>query len=136
MSAPLLDIPLRPSRIFAGGLSLLYGLTGILLIFSSAVLELKILLFCGWLGLGWSAWRKLRLLASVQRLQVLPKSYRVITTSGEMEWVGGYQTLVTRRLVILHLRNATRTLHLPLLRDTAAAEDLRRLRVWLRCGNY
>jgi hypothetical protein len=133
VSVPLLDIPLRPSRIFAAGLGLLYGVTGLLLIFSSTTLGLKTLLLCGLVGLAWRVWREWRLLRSVQRLHVLPQSYRLITTSGEMELFGGYQTLVTRRLVILHLRNASRTLRLPLLWDTAAADDLRRLRVWLSC---
>lgn len=133
MNVPLLDIPLRPSRVFAIGLSLLYGLTGMLLIFSSTPTWLKTFLLCGLVGLGWRVWREWQLLASVQRLQILPQSYRLVSTTGETEWVGGYQTVVTRRLVILHLRNATRTLHLPLLWDTAAADDLRRLRVWLRC---
>lgn len=134
MSVPLLDIPLRPSRLFAGGVCFLYGLTGVLLILSSTPLGLKILLLCGLLGLSWRVWREWRLLMSIQRLQVLPQSYRLITASGEMELTGGYQTLVTSRLMILHLHNDSRTLRLPLLNDTAASDDLRRLRVWLRCG--
>lgn len=134
MSVPLLDISLRPSRIFAIGLCLLYGLTGVLLAVSSTAPGLKLLLLCGLFGLGWRVWREWRLLTSVQRLHVLPQSYRLITADGEMELVGGHQTLVTRGLVILHLHDTRRTWRLPLLWDTAAADDLRRLRVWLRCG--
>lgn len=133
MSAPILDIPLRPSRLFAGGVCLLYSLTGVLLLTSSAGVGLKILLLYCLLGLGWRVRRQWRLLASVQRLQVLPQAYRLVTTSGEMELEGGHQTLVTSGLVILHLRSDSHALRLPLLQDTAAADDLRRLRVWLRC---
>lgn len=133
MSVPLLDIPLRPSRVFALGLSLLYGLTGVLLIASATAAWLKILLLCGFAGLGWWAWGQWQMLASVRRLQVLPQSYRLVSAMGETDWLGGHQTVVTRRLVILHLHNATRTLHLPLLWDTLGSDDLRRLRVWLRC---
>lgn len=133
MSAPVLDIPLRPSRLFVGGVCALYGLTGLLLITSSTGAGLKTLLLCGLLGVSWRVKQEWRLLASVQRLQVLPQAYRLVTTRGEMELDGGYQTLVTSRLVILHLHNDSHTLRLPLLQDTAAADDLRRLRVWLRC---
>lgn len=134
MSIPVLDIPLQPSRIFAVSVIFLYSLTGVLLAVSSMAFTLKILLLCVLLGLGWHVRRKWQLLSSIQRLQVLPQAYRLVTANGEMELAGGHQTLVSNGLVILHLRDDKRALHLPLLQDSAATEDLRRLRVWLRCG--
>lgn len=133
MSVPLLDIPLRPSRIYAAGLCLLYGFTLVILVAAALNTVLKLLLLAGLFGLGWHTWREWRRLSIVKRLQILPQTYRVITEREEWELTAGHQTLVTRRLIILHLRESGRSLRLPLFQDTAASEDLRRLRVWLRC---
>jgi hypothetical protein len=134
LSVPYLDIPVRPSRIYAGALLLLYGVTWILLSLVPVVLPLRLLLLLVFFGLCWRTWREWRRLQSIQRLQVLPDGYRLITSQGELDLVEGQHTRLTRWLVILHLRAAKRVFHLPLLPDTASAEDLRRLRVWLRCS--
>lgn len=134
MSVPYLDIPLRPSRIYAGILLLLYGVTWILLSLAPVVLPLRLLLLLVFFGLCWRTWREWRRLQSIHRLQVLPDGYRLITSKGEFDLAEGQHTRLTRWLVILHLRTTKRVFHLPLLPDTASADDLRRLRVWLRCG--
>lgn len=133
MSVPYLDIPLRPSRIYAGILLVLYGVTWILLSLAPVVLPLRLLLLLVFFGLCWRTWQEWRRLQSIRRLQVLPDGYRLITLQGEFDLAAGQHTRLTPWLVILHLRAGKRVFHLPLLPDTASAEDLRRLRVWLRC---
>lgn len=133
MSVPVLDIPLRPSRILAWGLLLLYGITALLLIWPPFTLPLRLLLGVFLLMAAWRAWRTWRLLTSILRLQVLPESYRLITTNGDLDVRVAGQTVVTPWLMILYLRGGGRPLHLPLLPDTSSVEDRRRLRVWLRC---
>ncbi len=133
MSAPYLDIPLRPSRIYAGILLALYGVTWLLLSLAPVVLPLRLLLLLVFFGLCWRTWQEWRRLQSIHRLQVLPEGYRLITLQGEFDLVEGQHTRLTPWLVILHLRTTKRVFHLPLLPDSASADDLRRLRVWLRC---
>lgn len=134
MSALQLDITLAPSRIYAGGLLLLYGISFPILLFANLPIFLRLLLLLAAAGLSVHAWRAWRKVMSFQRLLVLQDGFRLVRVDGEeIEAKGGAKSLLTGHLIILHLVSAQGVYWLPLLLDSADAEDLRRLRVWLRC---
>ena len=134
VSAPQLDLALSPSRIYGAGLALLYGTIFPIIALAPMTALARAAFLLGAIGLAWSAWKAWQRQASVKRLVVLSESFRLVLANGqEVEAIGGSQTVLTSRLIILHILAGRDVYWMPLLPDSIDSEDFRRLNVWLRC---
>lgn len=131
-----LDIELRPSRWFlvVGGLT--HGLAGLAVVLAGVPMGLKAGFILG-LGLSavWLGWRNgsHRYYQFIVRIALLDGHWRLQTRDGLIHPArlrgGCIHPLIT--ILNFHLDQG-RSRSITLLPDSAEAEDLRRLRVWLR----
>lgn len=134
MPAPALDIGLQPSRYYGIGLCGLYLLTCLVLWTAALSPLLRALVLVLMVLLGLRAGLNWRNLAFWQRLLIQQDRIQLLGEGKVCDGVLASEPLQFAWLVILPLRFPDGGLRLPLLTDSMAAEDWRRLRVWLNSG--
>lgn len=129
-----LDMAIRPSRVYGAALVIIY--MGVLLLLCVLPMSLwfRSALLVGYLVCLWSAWRDWRSQETVTRLTLEQGRLGVFLAGRYHRVAVGKSTLIHPWLVILPVRNASMRKTLLLFPDTACADDLRRLRVWLKGG--
>jgi toxin CptA len=95
-----------------------------------------------WRMVGWGitslhalyVWRDSHWLRNLQQLQYAHGDFHLHFSGAKVPALADGNHLVTPWLVILSLKVSGKRRHLPLFPDACNADDLRRLRVLLRCG--
>ncbi len=131
LPAPPLNIALRPSRrLQILWLALYVGVCLILLLLPMPAL-VRLALLLVWGLLAWRAYLGWRRLCGIRALHIYDERLRV--SAGEQSLAVELRgaPLNVPGLVILPLKSHSQVWQLVLLGDSAAADDLRRLRVWL-----
>lgn len=136
-SSPSLTIPIEPSRWLLLGLIVAHVLAGTAALCNSLPWLYRCLVL---LCVIWSSIRQFRVaLPQVETLTIGLENGRVeLSRRGVSEPARVREgSLVCRFLVILRLRTESGTrLDLPVFRDSVDEESHRRLRVYLRCGEW
>jgi hypothetical protein len=133
MLAPVIDLALRPSRLFGHGLIALYFMTCLILLFTDLHWMIQAPVFALVALLGFRAWHYWRGLTRWRRLIIKGEGIGLVGNDEECDLSPGSQMLSTSWLVILPFRSAAGKILVPLLPDSLSQADWRRLRVWLRC---
>lgn len=128
----VLDVRIRPSRIYLAALSVIYAGALVLL----CLLPMSLLARTGALGAYllclWSVSRNWESLVTVSQLKLEQGRLRLLVAGRPYAVEIGKSVLVHPWLVVLPVKNAYFQKTLLLFPDTAHADDLRRLRVWLK----
>ncbi len=130
-----LNLDIRPSRLYLSAITIIYGSIFLLLCLLPMAFVFRAVLLAGFFACLWSATRNWQSLKAVRRLVLEQGRLRLLVDGRQHRVEVGKSTLVHPWLVILPVRNACFRSTLLLFPDTANADDLRRLRVWLKGGS-
>ncbi len=127
-----LNMAIEPSRLYLVAISIIYGGVFLLLCLLPMSPLVKTGLLAAFIACLWSAILNWRSMKAVNRLVLEEGRLRLLVEGRQQGVEVGKSTLVHPWVIILPVRNAYFRKTLLLFPDTANADDLRRLRVWLK----